>query len=283
VPHFYPAPALPNRIKSSNYDKGGEGVAYHKNATPTAKSGYRPDDLGLVETTDVGGGFALAGLQSGEWVRYTLDAVRGGYFDLSVRVAAAQAGGRFRLVALDQIADVTVPATGGDDTFADLRFPNVYLNPGENTLMVYAESPGFVLRTLDFAAPAQAPATYAAALGRRSGYCEVIEPGTGGTHKRGLLDKLGKVGSGLELGVMAPADGPRKLRFRYRNQSGQPVALKLTIGTAEPRTVEFPVAGDWTTLDVPTALVAGGNRVVLEGEVKTWAAITLDTIELTAL
>ena len=75
---FLPAPALPATLKASNYDNGGEGVAFHATRPLPIRKAYREDDIGLTATNDAGGGYVLAGLQAGEWVRYSTDCGNGG-------------------------------------------------------------------------------------------------------------------------------------------------------------------------------------------------------------
>jgi hypothetical protein len=100
VPNFYPPPVLPVRIKAVNYDKGGEGIAFHSTRPLPQKTNYRPDDFSIVDGNDAGGGYVLGGLCAGEWMRYTINCGSGGWFDLTARVASAQGGGRVRVMRL---------------------------------------------------------------------------------------------------------------------------------------------------------------------------------------
>ena len=281
TPHFFPAPSLPAVVKASNYDNGGEGVAFHSTRPPEAERVYRDDDLGLTPTSDAGGGYVLGGLQAGEWVRYTVDCGNGGYFDLTVRAASARGGGRMRVVSLDQtIATVEVPATGAPDAFRDLGYPNVYLNPGEQSLLVYVEAPGFALNTLALAPAARAPSTYAAALALRRGVAELT--GRGGAGRPfGYVKNLGRAGSSLTFGVAGGGGGPRTVRLRYSSGQDVPVALALRAGDApETKLAMPPTQGRWRDFDVPVTLAAGASRVVIEGREDGWNSVELDRIEI---
>jgi len=281
IPHFYPPPSLPATLKAANYDNGGEGIAFHSTRRLPEKRLYRGDDFGLAATSDAGGGYALAGLQPGEWARYTIDSGNGGYFDLTVRAASASGGGRFHLVALDQtVASVEVPATGGGDAFADVRIPNVYLNPGETSLLVYVDSAGASLNTLRLE-PAAAPlSTYPAALAFRRGVAGLAGIGEA-ARPLGYVQNLGRNGSSLTFGVDAGAGGPSTLRITYSSSQKLPVALTIAVGAHPAEKLPMPpTAGAWTSLDVPATLAAGANRVVIEGHEEEWNSVLLDKIEV---
>ena len=281
MPHFFPPPTLPARLKAVNYDEGGEGVAFHRTRPLPDKPRYRLDDFGVMETKDAGGGYVLAGLRAGEWVRYTVDCGNGGYFDLTARIASRQGGGRLRVMALDQVAAVIdVPATGGDDEFKDITVPAVYLNPGELSLLVYVDAPGFALNTLEFRRSVQTPSVYPAALAARTGVVELADL-NGGSTGRGVLRNLGRLGSSATLGVVAAQGGPATLRFRYQGAAAKALPFSLKVGDGKEISLQIaPTGGEWTNLDVPVALQPGANRVTLAGLVDGWDSITLDTVEV---
>jgi hypothetical protein len=281
VPHFFPPPELPATIKASNYDKGGEGIAYHTTRAAPAKKLYREDDFGLAATADTGGGFALAGLQTGEWARYTIDCKNGGYFDVTVRAASAAGGARARLVALDQtIATVEIPATGGVDVFRDFAFPTVYFNPGELTLLVYVDVGGVALNTIRVQPAARQPSVYPAALAHRRGVAELAGQGEAG-HPLGYVRNLGRAGSSLTFGLHAGEGGARILRFHYASGQTRPVALSLAVGDGPEATVAAPPTnGEWKDLDLPVTLQPGANRVVLAGQEENWESVQVEQVEV---
>jgi alpha-glucosidase len=281
IPHFFPPPSLPATIKASNYDNGGEGAAFHSSRPLPGKALYRGDDFGLAPTSDAGGGYVLAGLRAGDWARYSIDCGNGGYFDLTVRAASAHGGGRIKFIALDQtIATVDIPSTGGDDAFADFRCANVYLNPGELSMLVYVETPGASLNTVTLKPAEQPPSSYAAALAFRSGVASL----TGlGDAKRplGFIQNLGRAGSALTFGVVGGPGGPRTVRIHYSSGQKAPVALTLAVGDGPAEKLPMaPTAGEWKTVDVPVVLAAGGNRLRIEGREDGWNSVEVDRIEI---
>jgi alpha-glucosidase len=283
TPHFFPAPALPAAVKASNYDNGGEGIAFHCAAPLPSRKTYRDDDIGLTPTSDSGGGYVLARMQVGDWARYSVDCGNGGYFDLTVRAASSRGGARLRLVALDQtLVTVDIPATGGNDSFKDLRFPSVYLNPGQLILLVYVEAPGFALNTIRFEPAAHPPSTYSAALAFRRGVAEVTGRGEEG-HPLGYVRSLGRIGSSITLGVLGGQGGPRIVRIHYSSNQNGPVATTLTVN-ADPA-VKLPIAptgGEWKSIDVPATLSPGANRITLEGQEDGWNSVQVDQVEVLA-
>jgi alpha-glucosidase len=280
VPHFFPPPTLPARVQAANYDNGGEGVAFHSTRPLPDKPLYRSDDFSLRETADAGGGFVLANLRAGEWARYTIDCDGGGFFDLSLRFAAARAGGRLRLVALDRtLADVAVPVTGGDDVWQEITVPGVYLNPGELSLMLFVEAPGWSVNTIAFVRTARPARRYPAVFAARAGVTEVEMHG--GSELQGAVRNLGRIGSRLTWGIVSPDAQDATLRLRYQNSTGKPLPYSLKVGAGDARPLLLPATnGDWRDFDVKARLSPGANVVSLAGLVDGWDAVTVEWIEL---
>jgi alpha-glucosidase len=281
IPHFFPPPSLPATLKASNYDNGGEGIAFHSTRPLPLQKVYREDDFALAATSDAGGGYVLAGLAAGEWARYTIDCGNGGYFDLTVRAASARGGGRIRLVALDQpIATLDVTATGGDDAFRDIEFPSVYLNPGELSMLVYVDKAGVVLNTMTLRPAAKPRSQYPAALAFRKGVAALT--GLGDKERPlGYIQNLGRAGSSLTFGVNAGRGGAEVVRIHYSSTQSTPVALTIAVGDSAPVKLPMdPTAGEWRNVDVPVTLAAGANRVTLEGHEDGWNSVQVDVIEV---
>ncbi|MFI5360331.1 MAG: TIM-barrel domain-containing protein [Elusimicrobiota bacterium] len=271
VPHFFPPPTIPARVKAVNYDKGGEGIAFHAARPLPTRGRYRDDDFSAAETSDAGGGYVLAGLRAGEWLRYTIDCADGGYYDLVVRAAGGKSGGKLRFEAQGQ-AIAAVDVLGDGETFVDARVPNVYLNPGELTLLVAAEGDGLAFNSFEFRLSTAAPAVYPAALAARKGPIEA---------RGNDVANLGIAGSGLTFGVGGGTGGKKVLRLRYGGSAKKDVALSLTVGKEAARPIALPpTGGDWKTFDVPVSLGPGGNRIVLEGLEKAWDTVQLESVEI---
>ena len=103
--------AIPGIVQAENFDRGGEGVAYH-DADPENQGGeYRPDEgVDLVGNGD--GGFAVGYVAGGEWLEYSVTVDTGGVYAIDARVASAVGGGTFRVSNSRNAATATFTVTG---------------------------------------------------------------------------------------------------------------------------------------------------------------------------
>ncbi|RED95968.1 Ig-like domain-containing protein [Marinoscillum furvescens] len=128
-------------IQAENYDHfpiSGEGRTYHDLSEGNSGGQYRTDDVDIQLVS--GEDFALANLQNGEWVSYTLNIPESGTYGISVNYASASGGGKVKFAGagLDLTEEVTLPATGGGTTYVDFTVSeNVKLAPGVSTFRVY--------------------------------------------------------------------------------------------------------------------------------------------------
>lgn len=80
------APAsAPCRINCENYDRGGEGVAYHK-LTDTKSELYRMDSVIIELCDDIGVGYDVKELSAGEWIEYTINVRKACEYVFELRV-----------------------------------------------------------------------------------------------------------------------------------------------------------------------------------------------------
>ena len=136
IPHFYPPPMLPTRVEAENYDKGGEGVAFHT-LTPNQGKKYRPDDAGIEDTTDTGGGYNLVTHGAGEWFEYTINVPVAGLYHAEFRTASEVPANLHLEVAEKPITgSLAIAATGGKQIWASTTFKDIYLAAGEQILRV---------------------------------------------------------------------------------------------------------------------------------------------------
>jgi len=240
---------------------------------------YRSDDIGCVPSDDAGGGYALAGLRGEEWVRYSVNSGNGGYFDIAARVAGE---GEFHLIVDGQtIATFDATKTFPTAAWHDVLVSNVYLNPGESSLMLFVDRPGFSLSLLDFRPAANPPHVYDGALAFRAGTTELRNLGNG-FRGRGTLGGLGRIGSSVTFGVLGLPGGQSTVRLYFRNGLAKPVALTFAIDAAPAQPLSLPpAAGDaWQSFDLPTPLSPGTHRLVLRGQEEGWDSVQLDHLEI---
>lgn len=111
---------LPGTIEAENFDylpTHGEGLTYHDATTENTGGEYRPiDDVDISTCSE--GGYALTSLEADEWLTYTVAVPSSGEYDIAIRYAASQAGGKikFSFGGVDATGEVTVPFGGADST-----------------------------------------------------------------------------------------------------------------------------------------------------------------------
>ena len=136
--------ALPGRIEFENYDKGGEGVAYHDTTAGNSGGAYRSDDVDIKVTSDSSGAYNVKSVRATEWLSYTVNIAAGGAYSLSFRIASSGTGGTVH-AAIDG-ADVTgpiaLPDTGGWTTWTTFTKSGVTLPPGTHVLTIVADANG---------------------------------------------------------------------------------------------------------------------------------------------
>jgi hypothetical protein len=131
---------LPGTIRAVNYDHfpmaGGEGRTYHDLSAGNSGGRYRADDVDIACGSE--GRPVLGGLESGEWLTYTVHVPRAGAYRLDVRYQATAAGGsiRFAFGGTDVTADIALPATGGSWSTHTVAAA-VALQPGVQALRIF--------------------------------------------------------------------------------------------------------------------------------------------------
>ncbi len=123
-------------IEAENYDHGGEGIGYHDLDTSNSGNKYRIQGVDIESTNDVGGGYDVGWTRAGEWLAYTIDLTSGGTFDLSIRLANANAGASFH-VEIDGVnvtGGIAIPSTGGYQNFTTLTQSNLSVEAGMHLL-----------------------------------------------------------------------------------------------------------------------------------------------------
>jgi hypothetical protein len=124
---------LPGRVEAERFDVGGPGVAYEDVHPVNTDGAYRTAGVYL---TAVDGGYAVAYTEDGEWLEYSTNARRGTY-DLEFRVAKRERPAALRVsVDGEERGTVTVPETGGYDSWETVTLENVSLAEGSHVVRV---------------------------------------------------------------------------------------------------------------------------------------------------
>ena len=136
--------AVPNRIEAENYDRGGEGSAYHDTTTGNSSGAYRNDDVDIRATSDASGGYNIKSVRAGEWLAYSVNVVTAGTYALDLRVASLGGGGTVRVLVdgTDATGAIVLPDTGGWNTWRTVTKTGVTLTAGSHVVRLVIEANG---------------------------------------------------------------------------------------------------------------------------------------------
>jgi endoglucanase len=207
--------AVPGLVEAENFDEGGEGVGYHDSDATNSGGQYRATGVDVEATGDAGGGYDVGWVSPGEWLQYTVDVATAGTYAVTFRVASATAGGTLHLSsgATDLTGTVTVPGTGGWQTWHSVTATGVALPAGPQALRLVLDGGSFNVNSMTFALSAAAAPSGGApsSSGSRGG-------GGGGGGGCGL--------TGLEtlLFLAAARRCARSRASSRRNRTGRPSA-----------------------------------------------------------
>jgi hypothetical protein len=136
--------ALPGRIEAENYDKGGEGVAYHDTTAGNSSGAYRADDVDIRATSDASGAYNIKSVRAGEWLAYTVNVASAGAYAVSFRMASSGTGGTVHLAVdgVDVTGPVALPDTGGWNLWQTFTKSGVTLPAGVHVLKLVIDANG---------------------------------------------------------------------------------------------------------------------------------------------
>ena len=82
----FPLP-IPGIIEAEDFDKGGEGLAYHDIDASNITGDYRPNE-GVDIYDRLGNGYHIGNALTNEWVSYTVAVQTEGWYNVSTQIAA---------------------------------------------------------------------------------------------------------------------------------------------------------------------------------------------------
>ncbi|MEK7705932.1 MAG: carbohydrate-binding protein [Myxococcota bacterium] len=136
---------IPGTIQAEDFDDGGEDVAYHDLESTNHGGGYRlSEGVDIQPTGDAGGGYDGGWTAAGEWIEYTVNVASLGHYTLEVRAASDGEGGVFHLAldGVDTTGSISVPDTGGWQSWTTLSRTGIQLDAGEQVLRLAFDSDG---------------------------------------------------------------------------------------------------------------------------------------------
>lgn len=149
--YAYPDPdnphPIPGTFNTTEYDYGGEGIAYHDNEADNQGSGPRQDEGVDTEYSD-NGGANVGWIMAGEWLEYSIRVLKDDIYQAGIRVASnISPRGPLRILinGENRIPDITVPFTGSWNTFTTLIVSDIPLYTTDTLIRLFAVGGGFNL------------------------------------------------------------------------------------------------------------------------------------------
>jgi hypothetical protein len=154
--------ALPASFPAKNFDKGGEGVAYHDLTKGNAGALYRTgEDVDIAASADAAsGGHMINSIQTGEWLAYSVNVPVAGKYDVSIRAASNYATPTSFHIEIDGAnvsGPISVPKTGGWDSWQWIGKQGIPIAAGRHVLKIVADQQYFNLNSVSVLASAATP------------------------------------------------------------------------------------------------------------------------------
>jgi hypothetical protein len=305
---FWPAPFAINRngattIEMEDYDKGGEGVAYHDFDAVNNGTQYRNDRVDIEKVSGDVGGYDVGWTQGDEWLEYSVDVADAGLYNIDFRVAANGVGGNFHLEVdgVDVTGRMTIVSTGGWQNWSTITKYGVNLTAGQHVLRLAMDVVGPTIGAVgNFnylkITPAGSPTDGQTPFG---GTPFVINTGSVTTIQAEDFDLGGE-------GVAFHDTDPANVGGKYRSSG---VDIETVSGDAGAFNVGYARAGEWLeysvnvltagtySLDFRVASAAAGGKWHVEmdgldvtgqmlmsntGGWQSWATVTKSGVSLSA-
>jgi carbohydrate binding protein with CBM6 domain/beta-propeller repeat-containing protein len=144
--------AIPGTFEAEDFDRGGEGVAYHDNVPGNAGGQYRPnEDVDIIVSSDSdGGGYVVNNFETGEWMKYTINVQTATNHDIELRVTSAFADSAFHVEidGVDVTGRISVPNTGSWSSFQWVGKKGIPLTAGKHVLKIVSDQQYFDLNSV---------------------------------------------------------------------------------------------------------------------------------------
>ncbi len=156
TPYTGTAVSLPANVAAVNFDKGGEGVAYHDLSSGNLGGLYRASEsVDIYASTDSASGpYQVANFQTGEWMKYTVNVPANGTYDVGIRAANNYGTGAFHIEVdgANVTGAVPVPKTGGWSTYQWFGKKGVALTAGTHVVRLVSDQQWFNVSALSMQA-----------------------------------------------------------------------------------------------------------------------------------
>ncbi len=128
-------------FEAEHFNCGGQNVAYHDNVPGNAgNANFRAAEDVDIRTSTGSATPVVTNFETGEWLTYTINVAAGGVYDIAVSASNNDVTAQFHLeIDNANVGAITVPATGGWDTFNWFSAIGVSLSAGQHVLKLYSD------------------------------------------------------------------------------------------------------------------------------------------------
>src|SRR5215475_12792380 len=293
--------ALPGIVQATNFDEGGEGVAYHDTTSGNAGGAYRATDVDITASSE--GGYLIGWIDPGEWVNYTVSVPVAGNYIVTLRVATPASGVSlhvgFNGPSLGTWPTVAIPMTGDWQAWTNVTVP-VTLGAGVQQITLFFDTGWLDISTIavDYAnstvssgsTGGSTPFTGTAAPlpgivfaanfdngGEGVAYHDTTGGNSGGAYRSTNVDIEPASDGGLDIGwidagewvsytVTVGAAGAYVAQLRVASPGGATMHVGFNASSNVWTQVSIPATGSWqswTTVNVPVVLGAGTQQMTL--------------------
>jgi hypothetical protein len=291
--------SLPGTVAASDFDNGGEGVAYHDTSAGNSGGQYRNTSVDLEASSE--GGFDVGWTAAGEWLTYTVNVASAGNYTVQLRVASP--GGASLHLGFNTASNVwktvSIPATGSWQAWQTVSVP-VTLGAGTQQMTVQFDNGGMNLLYANVTSsgggggggggggltpfsgtPVALPGTVNAANfdngGEGVAYHDTSAGNSGGQYRSTDVDLEASSEGGFDVGWTAPGEwlnytvnvtsaGNRTVLLRVASPGGATIHVGFNTASNVWKTISIPATGgwqNWQTISVPVTLGPGVQQLTL--------------------
>jgi Carbohydrate binding module (family 6)/Pectate lyase superfamily protein/F5/8 type C domain/Abnormal spindle-like microcephaly-assoc'd, ASPM-SPD-2-Hydin len=263
-PYGGTAAGIPGTVHASNYDTGGQGVAYNVTSVNGTGNSYRSDGVDLEACSDTGCGYDLGWTASGQWFKYTVNVATAGTYTISFRFASPSGVTDGLHIASSSgtnlSGNINVPATGGWQTWQTAT-ATVTLPAGQQTLTVDQDNAGWNLYTMAFA--------------------------TGGSPTNLALNAAVTASSYTQTYVPANAVDGNTSTYWEGTNGAWPTTYTVNLGAAHSLssvTIDLPPSSAWSTRTQTLSVLGSTNgttySTIVGSATYTWNPSTGNTVTI---
>jgi len=151
---------IPGRIFATDYDFGSQGYSYFDSDYENTGGGtwnqgwsLRNDGVDIEKCSDLPtNGYNVGWIESGEWLKYTVNVTQVGIYDLTVRYTANNSDGKvlFVLDGSNITSFIDLKTTSGWQNWESLTIPDITLTQGEHEFTTKFFFGGFNMNYFEF-------------------------------------------------------------------------------------------------------------------------------------